>query len=414
MNKRKLIISVITCLAFLLLLSGNVESILESIALLFIVFFISPYFDNLCEKYKKRFSFKRKIVLIIITFLIPAFTYSKKSLIINNIFTTIVVICILIIIFFIIDEPLIKHKKNRLSHSNNIKKEVRKPREYIYFKDKFDEWLIQNMTEFGEEYEFYKLNCCPNCGVVLEKKVNTTKNCPACHKKIIIRTNYLNKARLLLSSERLLKYEKSNALREEILFMENQMEELNNIFHEYFYKFYELKKEKPYLSARDYTWTFENWLLNEIDVKYFKLFKIYVNYNYQDRILKCFDVVRGFERGTLVFRKMIYLAKYKNKDNVLIGMILSLIYRDIDIAYLPITYGEYDCINDDSNFYFSAGVDINLLIDFMDRTKLSFVELKDIFFTQAHSFIFGVLSKEEAWNIFIDTYRHYLSNLKKK
>ena len=325
-------------------------------------------------------------------------------------------ISILFIVFFVTNKKYkVKKKviKNTKKVENNIEKIKSSPKEYKYFKEEFDKWLNNNMDEFREEYEYYKLNCCPNCGAVLEKKVNTTKNCPLCHKKITIRTNYLNKERLLLSSERLLKYEKSNKKREEILFMENQMNDLSLGFSEYFYKFYNSKKEKPYLSARDYVFTFENWLMNEIDVKNYKLYNIYKNYNYQERVLKCFDVIREFEKGTNVFRKMVNFVEYEKKDNVLIGMILSLIYRDIDIAYLPISYGEYESISDCHNFYYSASIDINKLIDYMDRINLNFIELRDLFFSQAHSFIFGVLSKEEAWNILIDTYKFYLNNQKK-
>lgn len=58
-----------------------------------------------------------------------------------------------------------------------------------YFKNYMDDWLQEDYNIFNEEYSFLENNCCPNCGCVLEIKIETSKKCPECKEKIILRTN---------------------------------------------------------------------------------------------------------------------------------------------------------------------------------------------------------------------------------
>ena len=55
------------------------------------------------------------------------------------------------------------------------KKEVSKVN---YFEQELNNWKEENKNLFFDNYEYFKNNCCPNCAVVLDSEIKTSKKCP--------------------------------------------------------------------------------------------------------------------------------------------------------------------------------------------------------------------------------------------
>ena len=58
-------------------------------------------------------------------------------------------------------------------------------REIIDLSNKMDECFHNNLA-------FYLNNCCPECGVVLDKKIKDTQQCPECKQSIKFKQNIHN------------------------------------------------------------------------------------------------------------------------------------------------------------------------------------------------------------------------------
>ena len=160
----------------------------------------------------------------------------------------------------------------------DIFKNKNKPKRHI-FERELSKWTIENQSIFQEEYRLYELNCCPYCGVIADKKIDSSKKCTSCKEKIVVRTNKKNHRKLLLTEKRAKEFDKMDEKRKEIVFMEKHMNALSSMFPNYMYKFYETYNKTPDMSARDYTFSFENWLSCEIDRKTFYRYMKYYKSN---------------------------------------------------------------------------------------------------------------------------------------
>ena len=286
------------------------------------------------------------------------------------------------------------------------KNKIKNEKKYIFEKE-LSKWINENQISFKDEYKLYELNCCPYCGVVDDKKIDSSKKCSSCKEKIIVRTNKQNHKKLLLTEKRAKEFDEYDEKRKEILFMEKQMNALSTMFPNYMYKFYETKSKSPDMSARDYTFSFENWLTCEIDREAYHKYQKYLKLNFQDRVIKCDEVLREFQKASNVLRLQAKLIKYKNKEDVLLESIVSLLYRDITIAHLPY-YHWPDRPFSKATYYADAETTMSLLIDYMDKHKLKIEDMKISFMEKAHPFIINMISKEKAWPMIVDAYKHYL------
>lgn len=290
---------------------------------------------------------------------------------------------------------------------NIFKNKYKNKKRYIFEKE-LSKWVNENQIIFQDEYKLYELNCCPYCGVLDDKKIASSKKCSSCKEKIVVRTNKQNHKKLLLTEKRSKEFDKYDEKRKEILFMEKQMVGLCRMFPNYMYKFYDTKRQKPDMTARDYTFSFENWLVCEIDREAYRKYQKYLKLNFQDRVIKCDEVIREFQRASNVLRLQAKLVEYKKREDVLIESIVSLLYRDLTIAHLPY-YHWKDRPFSELNFYSDVETNaMQLLIDYMDKHKLAIDDIKDEFMEKAHPFIMNIVSKEKAWPMIVDAYRHYL------
>ncbi len=277
----------------------------------------------------------------------------------------------------------------------------------LIFNDEMKLWIDENFELFHDNYKYYENNCCPNCGVVLDSKIKSSRNCSSCKKKIICRTNKETGRKLLLTDNQLGLYEKNDEKRKDILFFEKQMKSLSNSYPDYMYYFWNLKREKPDMSTRDYTWCFENWLMNTLDCELIREYQKDLKLSFQDRVLKCDQHVFALTHVSYIYDKMISIAKYKGKDDVAEEMMLSLIYRSVELAHLYYYHWE-DRPFSEIQFYSDASFGMHIVKEYLEENNLRFEDLKDLFFERAHSFVLNVLTKEDAWPILCEAYKRYI------
>lgn len=305
---------------------------------------------------------------------------------------------------------------NILNHLNNkinkFFKHNKKNKVHRFFDRELNLLIENNMIEFKDNYILFKNNCCPSCGCILDNQTTKTKKYPHCKEKIIVRTNRVNKEKLLLNEKQLKQYDKFENQLKEISFCEKHISVINNMHANYMYKFYLLKSEKKDLSVRDHTFSFENWLYVELDRKAYNEYMKGIKLNFQDKVLKCDEAIWEFKSASNIFRFMIELTKFKEKEDIALEMILSLLYRNVNIAHLPY-YHWKDRTFDKIQFY----SDINdggmyLLKDYIEKHNINIKDLKSNFILLAHSFIINIVEKEKAWLLIVDAYYKYLELIK--
>ncbi len=289
----------------------------------------------------------------------------------------------------------------------DIFKNKNKSKRHI-FERELSKWIIENQSIFQDEYRLYELNCCPYCGVIADKKIDSSKKCTSCKEKIIVRTNKKNNRKLLLTDKRAKEFDKMNEKRKEIVFMEKQMNALSSMFPNYMYKFYETYNKTTDMSARDYTFSFENWLSCELDRKTYHRYMKYYKSNSRDKIIECDKAIWDFKRISNVLRLRAKLIEYENKDDILLESIVSLLYRDMAIAHLPYLHWP-DRHFSKTTYYADAETNaMPLLIDYMEKHNLKIEDMESSFMERAHPFIINIISKEKAWPMIVDAYNHYL------
>ena len=298
---------------------------------------------------------------------------------------------------------------DKMDHNNKNKVKKRSTGKLI-LNDEMQNWIDENYEMFLNNYTCYENNCCVKCGVILNSEIKNSKVCPSCKSKLICRTNKETGKKLILTSEQLDSFDKSDKIRKDILFYEKWLKSLNNMYPDYMYYFWRLKKEKPGMSARDYTWSFENWLFNKLDTETVRAYQKHMKLSFGDMVLECdWDVFR-LKHISNVYRFMIEIAKYNEKYDVMEEMMLSLIYRSVTLAQL--NYYHYpDRPFSESLFFSDASFGMFLVRDYLEIFGLKFEDLKDSFMKKAHPFIINTISKEEAWPLLCQAYKKYNSLL---
>ena len=273
---------------------------------------------------------------------------------------------------------------------------------------------LSNMMDerFHNNLAYYLNNCCPECGTVLDKKIKDTQQCPECKKSILFKQNIHNYNCYLITFDDLKEFNKLDEKLNEIYLYEEQMEELNKRYPEYMYCFWNLKKEKPCLSNRDYAWGFENWLLNTLDVKYVSDYKQNLNLNGNKKIKACDYDVSELQKASLIHKYMMDIAIFNEYDDPAEELLLSLIYRNIELAHLYYLHCEERHVSE-TKFFGDIIFCMEYVLDYLNVYQYSLTDLKNKFFIRARKFLLNVVSKEDAWDTFCEAYDWYLKNIRK-
>lgn len=263
-----------------------------------------------------------------------------------------------------------------------------------YFEQEQNNWKEENKNLFYDNYEFFNNNCCPNCGVVLNSEIKTSKKCSECKEKIVVRTNPLTKEKLLLCEKDLKKYESNDNKRKEINFCSNLIKNTSFVCNDIGKKLNKLKKEKPDLSVRDYTWNILMNLSNELTNDGLKKYNKIVNLPYRDRALEVFDVVKTFEKSNLAFDRMVSLAEYEHKDNVLITMLPQAIHLGISTQYIY-ALPKFQMNLDEERI---CQLDCcKILYDYLNRNNMTIDDFKPIYLEHAKNLIIPTITPDLAW-----------------
>lgn len=275
----------------------------------------------------------------------------------------------------------------------------------------FENEIIELSNEIDERFHnnlaYYLNNCCPACGTVLDKRIKDTQQCTECKKSIVFKQNIHNDNCFLITFDDLKEFNKFEEKLSEIYLYEEQMEELNKRYPEYMYYFWNLKKEKTNLSNRDYAWGFENWLLNTLDVKYVNDYKQNLNLKGNKKIESCDHDVEELQKASLIHKYMMDIAIYNEQDDPAEELLLSLMYRNIELAHLHYLHCEERHVSE-LKFFGDILFCMEYVLDYLNVYQYSLEDLKEKFFRRARKFLLNVVSKEDAWNTFCEAYDWYL------
>lgn len=283
-------------------------------------------------------------------------------------------------------------KKEKNAFSKNIKKII-KSRELVFFDDIYRKCLCKYEFDIDELAFFYEKNTCINCGSVLDISVKSSKNCPECKNKIIIKTDVYSKKKIMISQDMIKMYDNYDKEVREILFMEREMNKKNAIYKDYMNKFYYLKQNGN-SNARDIMYQFVNYVGSELEQKAYKEYMTASKLSFQDKSLKYFDAILNFKKANQEYKTLYNICMFEKKYNVAICLLTDIVYRDIQILILDI----------ESNLHYKHSsqdilnmINVNLIVDLINKSHYSFDELKKIFIEQRHPFIIPKISNEESW-----------------
>ena len=282
-------------------------------------------------------------------------------------------------------------KNNSKSSEQSYNKRSYEKREKLEFFDEEVNDYITKYDHFSQNYSYYQNNTCPYCGCVLDKKINTSKKCPECKEKIIIRTNMYDKRRLLLKQDDLDDFEKYNNGIMEIVYYERLMKNSKYLYIDYMSKFRSYKHRG--LSARDIIYSFSNYVACELDREAYNKYMRGIKKQYQDRVLECSDATLIFSKATQQYVHLYDVCDYKNKIDIALSTLADIANRDVQIEQLNVKsewtrYSEQDFIN---------SIHSGMIMKFLDKHNLTIDDFKTAFFKTNHPFILPLLENSDVW-----------------
>lgn len=301
--------------------------------------------------------------------------------------------------------------KNKINKNSELKSDVKK---YTFFDKELSSLIKKSEYEFYDNYILFLNNCCPSCACVMDNQITRTIFCPNCKEKIIVRTNKLNRKKLLLNEKQIRQYDIFEKRIKEIHFCEKYISAINSMYPDYMDKFYSLKLENPKLSVRDYAFLFENWLYVKLDCEAYREYTEGLKLNFKDKVLKCDRAIWKLKGSNNIFRYMIELTKFEGKDDATLEMIFNLLYRNVNIAYLPYYHYENRPYNEAQFYADIYDVSMTFLYKYIEKHNLDIEKLKSAFMNSSVSFVMDIIDKEKAWILIVDAYYKYLELLKDK
>ncbi len=286
---------------------------------------------------------------------------------------------------------IFKKNNNRVEKNKSINKSNK--RKLIYFDDVYKRCLYKYNLDIDNLSQSYMKNICINCGCVLDIEIKTSRNCPECKNKIIVRTDMYSKRKIMLTPEMLKTFEKYDKEVREILFMERTINNKISIYDKYMNKFKVLKEDER-SSARDIMYQFANYVGNELDRLAYKEYMNATKLPPQDRVLKSSDAILNFRKANQEYVTLYSICMFEEKYNVAISSLTDIIYRDIQIVALDIESNPYYKFTIDDFLY---NIRTNQIKELIDKSEYTIKEFKQIFLEQRHPFVIPKISNEDSW-----------------
>lgn len=417
---------------FILLLLGNINllgafTLIETdilgtiffgiISILLLLFSIKYFIKNKNEKTKKR-------ILKFISCLI-IFTFGLGLIAIHVNVTGVFLIFLSSFIFIYnmikpVYNAYTKNNSNKILTNNQKKlfsdvkiKPIKSNKEEAFnkLKDKFlDEEFIAEYDrlqhDFFKEAQYYNNWCCPNCGVVFDKPIKTSRNCSACKKRIIKRSNYLTKQNYLIGEDRIYTFinyqEKIGNLR----FYEDKFRYISMIEPEIKKIIRNFRKKQTIQNVRELFWNICNDLSSECIFETTKLLK---KVSYADNDEELIHKITSLLFKDNIYRHLkIKMVEYEKKDNLLITLVPQYIYGDITANYIQVKFDKFNICNME---WLYKGIDIKALREYLENYNMSLTDFKEAFMTYTDGYPIHLISKEEAWKIIENAFQIQYSKL---
>ena len=286
---------------------------------------------------------------------------------------------------------IFKKNNNKIEKNKSINKSNQK--KLIYFDDVYKRCLHKYNLDIDNLSQSYLKNICINCGCVLDIEIKTSRNCPECKSKIIVRTDMYSKKKIMLTQEMLKTFEKYDKEVREILFMERTMKNKIAIYDKYMDKFKTLKQDER-SSAKDIMYQFANYVGSELDRQAYKEYMNATKLPPQDRVLKSFDAIIDFRKANQEYVTLYTICMFKEKYNVAISSLTDIIYRDIQIVALDIESNPYHKATIDD---YISNIRTNQIKELIDKSGYTIKDFKQTFLEQRHPFVLPKLSNEDSW-----------------
>ena len=282
-----------------------------------------------------------------------------------------------------------KLKWNTIEEHYDINTRVEKIRKLNYFDEELDRVIRQNEELLINSELYYKNNTCPYCGIILQKKLESTKKCPECGSKIIKRTNQYNKNYVLLRIEDISRFNNYDKQIRDIIKKDKRIESIMQSDIKYMDYFYELKS-KGDLSVRDLIYSF----CNHCAIKT------------ESEALDIYNDAKDW-KAAYAFNNMMHLALRNwdklyeicienGKTEIAIDLLAMMSYKNIISRYVFYELLDYKSgfdRNAASEFQYSGTI-IRFLVDY----SLKLDDFRKIFLEGRYSFLIFDKPKEFVWD----------------
>ena len=315
----------------------------------------------------------------------------------------------LALIIFLIIKNMKKNINIHLNRISNINKNIHKTNskrtsldKVQFFKEYMDFLLEEDYNFCSNLYSYFDNNCCPNCGCVLDNKILSSKKCPECKEKIVLRTNKITSKKLLLSEKRTLEYDKHDGKRSEIIYFENIIAKRQYVYNSYMSKFYELKSTAS--DPRNVVYPFVNYVGSQLDSDAYKKYMKIINLSEQDMALESFEVIRQFNLANMQYFLLAEIADYKGHKDIALDIYATAAYRGVQISILDGIANPY---HENKTIDIMGNVFPGMILKFLNKSGYSLEDFKRNFLQNRHPFILKQISNEESWDYVCDTIKLY-------
>ena len=309
-------------------------------------------------------------------------------------------------------------EKDNDTTNNVVKKHPEKKKDAIelindkYLSNEFMQLYYDIAQEFATEKEYYDNGCCPYCGVVTEKKINTSKKCSSCKSYIWKRSNYITKQGYLLTNDRMKKYNDYEYKIKDLSFYEKLLKNKELLFDTDYDKARKILKDiindyrYKYTSVRDIVWNFfQDYRMNYEKDAMSALNELIKEDDMIDR-LGTYHVVKGnFFKSNRFARGMIDICKYNTHYDVALDLLARVTYDSQTVEFLYYGINEFSEIDHIAVYQECYPHDI---IEFLKESNYDLDDFKQQYF-RVNTLLgnSNLLTKENGWQYILDSIDWY-------
>lgn len=282
-----------------------------------------------------------------------------------------------------------KHKTNIDNSYNKINRKFLNE-EYLNFYERLEK-------TFNYEKNLYNCWACPNCGVIYDKPIKSTRICKYCQKKITKRRNYLTKKAFLIGEKNLAQYSKFEEELGLLHFYENilvkksySIKNLNSIIANY-------RKRPGIVTPRDLLWCLCNDYFMEYQHLALNEFKKSINIkDTLDKITAIIETQKLFHIAYSFLDSSINILEREEKYDILCNLIGTYIHAQMSINLLYYTANKYAQLDEKALMQCAYNLNLENLIT---AKRLTINEYEKIYKENTRDFIIPIISINDSWEI---------------